>query len=394
MKEFIPVSVFDQATFDKCLIGEDFYDLSKFGYSGGYKVSEKSSTAPKLYYAYDENLDEYQIMATKEDLIEFALNLDGSRAEVVVSPEKLLEAIENGGNIAVTEDMAPKANLNFAKDSVFEVNASISLGTNEIENSAELTIKGKGSIITEDGTALNSGKLIVESEGNLESTGGNLLMNNDNAEMIIKSGNLKSREATVLTSCKNSKVTIEGGSFEAVDNGCIMGNGTDGRNGNSIVVNGGDFKSGIVTEGYVACTVYCPNDDTITINDGNFEATKGCIVCARGGKVIINGGKFKTTGNVVGKVGDSKVVVPCSALVFDLRANYPGLTEESKIEVLGGEFISEVDPVQVVSADNTEIDYKRIVIKGGRFSADVSNYVPEGYKVVEVESGMFEVQPE
>ena len=38
-------------------------------------------------------------------------------------------------------------------------------------------------------------------------------------------------------------------------------------------------------------------------------------------------------------VGDSRNVVPCAALVFDSAANYPGMTETSKISVSGGTFI-------------------------------------------------------
>ena len=46
------------------------------------------------------------------------------------------------------------------------------------------------------------------------------------------------------------------------------------------------------------------------------------------GKTIINGGEIVTTQHPtleVGKVGDSRVVVPCSAVVYDKNSKYPAM---------------------------------------------------------------------
>ena len=43
--------------------------------------------------------------------------------------------------------------------------------------------------------------------------------------------------------------------------------------------------------------------------------------------------KYTSKALVAGKVGDSRVVVPCVPFVFDEAAAYPGLDSDAKIEI-------------------------------------------------------------
>ena len=92
--------------------------------------------------------------------------------------------------------------------------------------------------------------------------------------------------------------------------------------------------------------------------------------------VTVNGGEFNTTGNVTGKVGDSRVVVPCAALVFDSAAKYPALTNDFKIQIKDGKFKSDVDTIKVLK-DDTDTN-SRVVVGSGYFTTDPSAYCVTG----------------
>ena len=172
-------------------------------------------------------------------------------------------------------------------------------------------------------------------------------------------------------------LTINNGVFTGVDNAVVIFNGTK-RDGdaNEITINGGTFNGKIQTSGYVACGIYAPWRDNITVNGGTFNITNGAGIVARSGNVTVKGGEFNTTGNVTGMVGDSRVVVPCSALVFDSEANYPAMNDASKIEVKTGKFKSDVATVTVIKQ---ALDAgNRVEVSGGLFSSDVSEYCTDG----------------
>ena len=182
-------------------------------------------------------------------------------------------------------------------------------------------------------------------------------------------------------------VTVNDGVFKATDNAVVILNGSK-RDGavNEITINDGTFEGTITSSGYVACGIYAPWKDIITVNNGIFNITNGAGIVARAGNVTVNGGTFNTSGNVTGKVGDSRVVVPCAALVFDSEANYPGLSLDSKIEVKDGKFSSEVDAIAVVGGDN-----ERVAVSGGEFSSDPSAYCVSG-KTSENNNGTYTVK--
>ena len=246
----------------------------------------------------------------------------------------------------------------------------------------KLTLDLNGKTITHSGTAIiNNGTLIVKN-GAVVSTGNCGIGVGSNSETTILSDvTVTAQESAVITSkSTGAKIFIEGGTFTSTDNAVIAGNGSERTgNPNIIVINGGTFNGGITTAGYVACGIYAPWKDQITVNGGTFHITGGAGIVARAGQVSVNGGTFICTGNATGKVGDSRVVVPCAALVFDSEANYPALTNESVILVKNGTFTVE-SGVAVAHAVKAEGDLNpRISIKGGSFSGNPSAYVAEGY---------------
>ena len=202
-----------------------------------------------------------------------------------------------------------------------------------------------GHDITATGTALRiNGTTDIQSTGSvgtIESTGNVAVAVGNNAKVTVYSGTLKGREGAVITG-KSTGATIEiryNATLIATDNAVIAGNGSkrDGKP-NTILVKGSTFIGNIETKGYIACGIYAPWNDNVTVSGGTFNITNGAGIVARAGTVKVTGGTFNCTGTAEGYVGDSKNKVPCAALVFDEAAKYPALTESSQILVSGGSF--------------------------------------------------------
>ena len=258
----------------------------------------------------------------------------------------------------------------------------------------KLTLDLNGKTITHSGTAIiNNGTLIVKN-GAVVSTGNCGIGVGSNSETTILSDvTVTAQESAVITSkSTGAKIFIEGGTFTSTDNAVIAGNGSERTgNPNIIVINGGTFNGGITTAGCVACGIYAPWKDQITVNGGTFHITGGAGIVARAGQVSVNGGTFICTGNATGKVGDSRVVVPCAALVFDSEANYPALTNESVILVKNGTFTVESGVAVAHAVKAAEDLNPRIVIEGGSFSGNPTTFVKEGCTAQE-KDGIWTVQ--
>lgn len=224
------------------------------------------------------------------------------------------------------------ANVTLTETAVFPAGKTVHLnlvGHNITATGTALRINGTTDIQDTNKTG------IIESTGNVAVAVGN------NAKVTVYSGTLKGREGAVITGTSTgAKIEIKkNATLIATDNAVIAGNGSkrDGKP-NTILVKGGTFIGGIVTDGYIACGIYAPWNDNVTVSGGTFNITNGAGIVARAGTVTVTGGTFNCTGTAEGYVGDSKNKVPCAALVFDEAANYPALTESSQILVSGGSF--------------------------------------------------------
>lgn len=230
-------------------------------------------------------------------------------------------------------------------------------------------------------------KLTLDLNGKTITHSGTAIINN--GTLIVKNGAVVSTGNCGIGVGSNSETTILS---DVTDNAVIAGNGSERTgNPNIIVINGGTFNGGITTAGYVACGIYAPWKDQITVNGGTFHITGGAGIVARAGQVSVNGGTFICTGNATGKVGDSRVVVPCAALVFDSEANYPALTNESVILVKNGTFTVESGVAVAHAVKAAEDLNPRIVIEGGSFSGNPTTFVKEGCTAQE-KDGIWTVQ--
>ncbi len=200
-----------------------------------------------------------------------------------------------------------------------------------------------------------------------------------NSKTTIEYAKITGREGAIggYASTVGATLTINDGIFKGIDNAVVIFNGSN-RTGdaNTITINGGTFNGTIQSKGYVACGIYAPWQDNITVNGGTFNITNGAGIVARAGNVTVTDGEFNTTGNTTGRVGDSRVVVPCSALVFDSGANYPALTDSSKLTINGGKFKSDANNIAVVIPDAGDTN-TRVEVTKGYFTSDPTPYCAE-----------------
>lgn len=291
-------------------------------------------------------------------------------ATEVKTEAELTTAVSNGDEIKLGANITLTSMLTIPTDKTVTLDLnglSITSAGKVIKNNGILTItdtKGGGKIISTGNTAVGVG---------------------DNSKTTIKTAIIESVEGAVITGyATGATINIEDGIFSASDNAVVAGNGNRTNEagaertvGNTINISGGTFNGQIKTPTYVACGIYAPWKDTIKVTGGTFNITGGAGIVARAGSVSVSNATINTTGNATGKVGDSRVVVPCSAIVFDSEAAYPALTNTSAISVESGTFTSEADAISVVKPEG-EGAVERVAVTGGTFSTDVTEYLAEG----------------
>ena len=173
------------------------------------------------------------------------------------------------------------------------------------------------------------------------------------AKIYLNNCTVNSVQGAVCTgTATGCYIYIYGGSFTATNDAVIAGNGsinyantTEARDkGNTIIIDKSS-KSGIpVINGYtakaanVACGIYAPWKDDITINAAKINIENGVGILSRGGNIVINDAEIITTGgDRVGKVPDSETDVPCKTVYIDKTCNYPALGNAA-ITIYGGKY--------------------------------------------------------
>ena len=262
-----------------------------------------------------------------------------------------------------------------AENGVIKLTEDVTLTARwEVAANTEITLDLNGYSITSAGQVImNNGKLTITDNkggGKIVSTGSQAIGVGSNSVTNIKKAIVESVEGAVITGrATGATINIYDGTFSASDNAVIAGNGSDREGtGNTVNISGGVFNGKITTSGYVACGIYAPWKDNINVTGGTFNITGGAGIVARAGNVTVTNAVFNTTGNATGKVGDSRVVVPCSAIVFDSEAAYPALTNTSAISVESGTFTSEAEAISVVKPEG-EGAAERVSVTGGTFSS-------------------------
>lgn len=243
-----------------------------------------------------------------------------------------------------------------------------------IPTDKNITLDLNGNTITHTGTTVyNLGNLTIcdssnDKTGKIISTGNVGVGVGHDSTTTIEYANIEAVEGAVITGyATGATITIKDGNFSASDNAVIAGNGnnTDSNatgnpvrvNPNKINILGGTFTGNIETTGYIACGIYAPWKDIITVSGGDFTVNNGIGIVARAGQVTVTGGSFTCNGTAKGKVGDKNFDMDAAQSVYFDNSNpaYP--------------------------AFNSETDYIKLI--GGTFSSDVTSYVAENYTCIQ-----------
>ncbi len=229
----------------------------------------------------------------------------------------------------------------------------------------------------------------------------------------ITGGYVKAQEFGASPQGRGASVTVDGAAvIESLDNAAVAGHGSntseEKRGGTSITISGKCWLIGrIQSQGYAACGIYHPQKGTLTIKYSrgtpNIVAVNGAGIVMRGGTLDYRAGNIIATGDAsfVGKVGDSRVVVGTSGIVYDRDCDYyDAANVKINISDNSGEkkVVGAKAAIQVINDKAQDISGV-FDIQGGTFSSDVTAYVdPTEREVFEHEGtyyvGKFKAQVE
>lgn len=331
-----------------------------------YTSADKQRVAEAITEA---NLDEAIFENAEHILSDDEINRILGVAE---SAEDFLALLADSDVVTLGADISIDDPIVIAKDTTIELNGQTLTGTAAGKTANLFTVTG--------------GVLTLKGPG-LLTVNGRIAQANEGAEIVIQSGSYESNDVGFVAG-RGGKVTLNGGEINAVeggitapegggaievndgtievsDNFAIGTNGSAGRGGNVITVNGGLLIGNITSENYEAVGVYIPNADTFTMNDGTIRANGGAGICMRGGTVTINGGEIiATTGShVPGFIGDNKSRMNASGIIYDYIANYPGRAGMS-LTINDGSITGADHAVEVLSDEETP----NVTVNGGTFS--------------------------
>lgn len=252
------------------------------------------------------------------------------------------------------------------------------------------TLELTGSIRAYNGAGIKvESGTVVSTQGSALFAMGDITGQKDITSYInITGGYVKAQEVGASPQGRGASVTVDGAAvIESLDNAAVAGNGTNSpeekRGGTSITIMGKCWLIGrIQSPGYAACGIYHPQQGTLTIKYSagipNIVAVNGAGIVMRGGTLDYRAGNITATGdaNFVGKVGDSRVVVGTSGIVYDRDCDYYDAANVKITIPSSGEkkVVGAKSAIQVINDKAQDISGV-FDIQGGSFSSDVSAYV-------------------
>lgn len=310
------------------------------------------------------------------------LNIDGKQIIINLQTHTV-----KGNNIAVNgvDEIETYLKILDAKANGLSVDAK---NNYKVSYTTSGTLELTGSIRAFKGAGIKVESGTVVSKQDALFAVGDITGQKDIASYVeISGGYVKAQEYGVSPQGRGASVTVKGSAVvESLDNAAVAGNGTykdtEKRGGTSITIMGQCWLIGrIQSNGYAACGIYHPQQGTLTIKYSsgypNIVAINGVGILMRGGTLNFNSGNVTAIGdkNFTGKVGDSRVVVGTSGIVYDRDCGYYDVAN-TKIKVTSSSAVikgsrSAIDVVNTKAADVSNA----FNITSGIFSSDVSDYV-------------------
>lgn len=301
----------------------------------------------------------------------------------------------NGRQFGSIEEAIAAINTNNRKITLeSDINGPLTI-TNTLPSHKALTLDLNGHNITSENEGecaviVKQGEVWLKN-GTIESkrfVGVKLDSHAKGAKIYLNDCTVKSVQGAVCTgTATGCSIFIRGGSFTATNDAVIAGNGslnyantTEARDkGNTINISALNGKVPVIN-GYtakaanVACGIYAPWKDNITINAAKINIENGVGILSRGGNIVINDAEIITTGgDRIGKVPDSKTDVPCKTVYIDKACDYPAL-ENAAITIYGGKYSDDAGKIYVPST----------------YSYAETNESPLAYKVITNETKLID----
>lgn len=306
---------------------------------------------------------------------------DNITQDITIPADKNITLNLNGkiltGKVVVEGGLTVKDNTVAGSPVVSNDYKTVTYESGKITNAGTTVLVMGGTFILESGKIESTGNLGVYVEGATTHEG-----NQIDATATINNGYIEAREFGVGVYGNKATANIEGGVIVGNDNAAVAGNGSNDNTktyaGTEINVNGGMLIGHIITDGYIACGIYHPQDGILNVNGGTVYADNGVGILMRGGELNMTGGNVIATGTSSGKVGDSTTIQNCYGIQIDCESGYYDATN-SKGVINGGnvQAADGVSTLSVVAGTQVPADGK-MVVQNGAFSSDVSQYVEEG----------------
>lgn len=209
----------------------------------------------------------------------------------------------------------------------------------------------------------------------------------------IKGGKIETNGTPVFVRGPGATVNVSGGDLVGSGLACIAGNGSEGMGGTTINISGGTLTANPYDATSAACGIYHPNEGTLKITGGTINVTGGVGVLMRGGQMDMTGGVINALGDIskTGTVGDSRVVVTSSGVIFDRDANYPAVAT-TKVNISGSSKVNGAKQAIELINENKAADAETaITVTGGTYSSDVSTFCESGKITVPDANGVYSI---
>lgn len=209
----------------------------------------------------------------------------------------------------------------------------------------------------------------------------------------IKGGKIETKGTPVFVRDPGATVNVSGGDLVGSGLACIAGNGTKGQGGTTINVSGGTLTANAADKASAACGIYHPNEGTLNITGGTINVADGVGVLMRGGEMTMTGGEINALGDIskTGTVGDSRVVVTSSGIIFDRDANYPGVAT-TKINISENAKVNGAkQAIELINENKAAGAENVITVKGGTYSSDVTPFCEAGNVTVPDANGVYSI---
>ncbi len=206
----------------------------------------------------------------------------------------LMEAIKEGGEVTLTEDVTLTAPLNVANNLVLNLNGKTITGDFSDKDN-DVVIENAGTLKLVGGTIKNTaenGAAVINNSGTLVLEG-----------VKIEGAPIGATGYPAYAVYTSGSVVVENGTVISSDRGAInMSNGAD------VTINGGNIfvTDALGTRVLTAHVIYAYGKNSkLTINDGNFAlnyvaagGTGASVICPAGAAIDVYGGNFSYAGTV------------------------------------------------------------------------------------------------